>query len=62
MSLFAVLVAVNELSNENFVIIFLSLILITSPIQMENYKMKYISTGKYIECFIDRWNLILRIV
>lgn len=29
---------------------------------MENYKMKYISTGKYIECFIDRWNLILRIV
>lgn len=56
MSLFAVLVAVNELSNENFVIIFvfLSLILITSPIQMENYKMKYISTGKYIECFIDR--------
>lgn len=58
MSLFAVLVAVNELSNENFVIIleFLKFkyILLTSPIQMENYKMKYISTGKYIECFIDR--------
>lgn len=55
MSLFAVLVAVNELSNENFVIIleFLKFkyILLTSPIQMENYKMKYISTctGKYIE-------------
>lgn len=21
---------------------------------MENYKMKYISTAKYIECYIDR--------
>lgn len=64
MSLFAVLVAVNELSNENFVIIleFLKFNTYNKSYSNGELIMKYISTAKYIECFIDRWNLILRIV